>query len=253
MNFRFPRNFSSKLSPYLVKNIRFPSISTYPTDKSYAVVFSSSILLNGKQGSEIDDHDYVIRFNFAPTRGFEEYVGSKTTHRFLGGHKGSPYFYREKNEHVFSWVTGSNPRDLSNPFVPLSVANTVKYVYAASKHKENANYFKHFNFMYCTEFGYDAGMKFLDGLLLSSMKGYKAVNVYGFETIVNDSASSYHYFDDTINKVYASQIMKDYVFDNPWDKIISGAKITQAYKNHNYNLSKNIISKLAQKGMLNIK
>eukprot|EP00239_Pterosperma_sp_CCMP1384_P011776 CAMPEP_0197864404 /NCGR_PEP_ID=MMETSP1438-20131217/42646_1 /TAXON_ID=1461541 /ORGANISM="Pterosperma sp., Strain CCMP1384" /LENGTH=195 /DNA_ID=CAMNT_0043482649 /DNA_START=635 /DNA_END=1222 /DNA_ORIENTATION=+ len=49
---------------------------------SCAVVGSSGKLLtNRKVGSEIDGYTAVIRFNDAPTRGFESYVGAKTTVR----------------------------------------------------------------------------------------------------------------------------------------------------------------------------
>ena len=46
-----------------------------------AVVGSSGDLLKSKYGAEIDAHSAVIRFNDAPTKGKEEYVGSKTTLR----------------------------------------------------------------------------------------------------------------------------------------------------------------------------
>ena len=49
--------------------------------RSCAVVGSSGILLHHERGAEIDAHDVVIRFNSAPTKGLEKYVGGKTTHR----------------------------------------------------------------------------------------------------------------------------------------------------------------------------
>ena len=53
-------------------------------DKVYgrcSVVGSSGIVLNYEHGREIDASDMVIRFNSAPTKGFEKHVGSFTTHR----------------------------------------------------------------------------------------------------------------------------------------------------------------------------
>ena len=42
------------------------------------------MLLGQRAGPAIDSHDVVIRFNFAPTRGFERNVGSKTSVRVMG-------------------------------------------------------------------------------------------------------------------------------------------------------------------------
>ena len=48
---------------------------------SCAVVGNSKKVLKHKRGKEIDGHTAVLRFNQAPTRGFEKFVGSKTTAR----------------------------------------------------------------------------------------------------------------------------------------------------------------------------
>jgi len=67
-----------------------------PTDgrvyETCAIVGSSGILLNYKRGAEIDSHDMVFRFNSAPTKGFEEFCGRKTTHRITNSRN---FAYRE--------------------------------------------------------------------------------------------------------------------------------------------------------------
>mmetsp|Transcript_429 Transcript_429/g.978 ORF Transcript_429/g.978 Transcript_429/m.978 type:complete len:575 (+) Transcript_429:254-1978(+) len=63
-----------------------------------AVVGSSGILHHFDLGSEIDNHDMVLRFNSAPTKGFERLVGSKTTHRITNTQN---WVFRESDsEHI---------------------------------------------------------------------------------------------------------------------------------------------------------
>ena len=56
------------------------------TDRKVAVVGSSGHLLERNYASLIDSHDYVIRFNQARIKGYEDFVGTKTTHRILNTH-----------------------------------------------------------------------------------------------------------------------------------------------------------------------
>jgi len=71
--------------------------------RSCAVVGSSGILLYYRRGEEIDKHEAVIRFNAAPTAGFEDYVGSKTTVRFVNRlHFG---YYEKVSDTVLQQVT----------------------------------------------------------------------------------------------------------------------------------------------------
>lgn len=55
-------------------------------DKTVAVVGSSGHLLERNYSQLIDSHDIVLRFNQARVVGFEDYVGSKTSHRIVNTH-----------------------------------------------------------------------------------------------------------------------------------------------------------------------
>jgi len=50
------------------------------------IVGSSDVVLENRLGNKIDQYNTIVRFNRAPTKGFEEYVGSKTTMRFINTH-----------------------------------------------------------------------------------------------------------------------------------------------------------------------
>ena len=73
-------------------------------DDNICIVASSVNLLDNKHGKEIDEFDDVVRFNRAPTEGFEEHVGGRTTVRIA-------------NNHVFAniphtgWATEGQPTD----------------------------------------------------------------------------------------------------------------------------------------------
>lgn len=58
-------------------------------NRSCALVGSGGSLLYASYGEEIDSHEVVMRFNDAPTIGFEAIVGNKTTHRLVstGAHR----------------------------------------------------------------------------------------------------------------------------------------------------------------------
>ena len=56
-----------------------PPPARQPNGQTCAVVSSSDTLLHHTFGAEIDAHDEVVRINMAPTAGFEQHVGSRTT------------------------------------------------------------------------------------------------------------------------------------------------------------------------------
>jgi hypothetical protein len=80
-----------------------------------AIVGNSPIVLDSKNGSFIDSHDKVIRFNIAKTAGYEKFVGTKTTDRYCNLHpilcalskshlsEHTKYFPEWDNDFIYTW------------------------------------------------------------------------------------------------------------------------------------------------------
>lgn len=73
-----------------------PLLEKRATDcRRCAVVGNSGNLRKSWYGSQIDNHDFVLRMNKAPTAGFEADVGHKTTHHLV-----YPESFRDLGENV---------------------------------------------------------------------------------------------------------------------------------------------------------
>mmetsp|Transcript_13098 Transcript_13098/g.15815 ORF Transcript_13098/g.15815 Transcript_13098/m.15815 type:complete len:423 (+) Transcript_13098:394-1662(+) len=69
--------------------------------KTCAVVGNSGVVLLRENGKEIDNHEAIMRINMAPVRGYEHYVGKKTTFNVVNSHN-----VRELLQGIRHW-TGS--------------------------------------------------------------------------------------------------------------------------------------------------
>ena len=108
-------------------------------DKKIAVVGSSGILLDKEYGKEIDDHDYIVRFNVARVKGFEKNVGSRTDIRFFNGHafagtsdpqrfkKNDPNFVSNLNDELLI-VKSWNEKEMMMGTIKNTPQNKVLYI-----------------------------------------------------------------------------------------------------------------------------
>ncbi len=69
----------------LFLNNTYPELFNKDNLSKVCLVGNSGKLLSTKYGSQIDKYDIVIRCNHAPTKNYEDYVGSKTTLRIVNG------------------------------------------------------------------------------------------------------------------------------------------------------------------------
>ncbi len=85
--------------------------------ENIAIIGSSGSLKSGKYAKKIDDYQEVVRFNRAPTKGFENMVGSKRTLTVANAHVFSNVQLRKKSGWKQKEV--SFIRDLRNTSVLL--------------------------------------------------------------------------------------------------------------------------------------
>ena len=85
LNDRDPFVDSQKRKGFL-DNVDLPPKDLFGAFESCAVVGNAGSVLLSDYGAAIDRHSAVIRFNNAPTEGFEKHVGRKTNFRLLNKH-----------------------------------------------------------------------------------------------------------------------------------------------------------------------
>lgn len=226
---------SFKLKYLINSNILFP------INKSYAIVLSSPQLLENEHGAFIDSHDYVIRFNFAPTLDFQKHVGTKTTHRFLGGCNGQATYYRENQDikvirWCSTWIRECDAANNSQKYIEQDFLNMETY----------SEFFKNFHYFPCTSFRYNAGYKILSSMPLEN----RSISVFGYTENLN--YKSYHYYDEFQNAENAKKIIEKYGVHNPWNCIINSASKNRAYHNHDYTETYNLTKKLSSENKINI-
>ena len=180
--------------------------------RTCAIVGNSGTLLKSGKGRDIDAHDAVLRMNYAPTKGFEADVGSKTTYdlsnrenaRFLlkgeigGDSRKGGHGLRPSTLLFFEVASPINRRAIFNPLLkkfsdkrihflhPSFVARAQRLWFGLKSAIEAKTHAKY----------HDKPMSGLYAVLFS-LTVCDEVDLYGFEAYTSKKTATapYHYFD----------------------------------------------------------
>ena len=87
--------------------------------ESLTIVGSSKIILTNKFGTEIDNSQYVVRFNFAKTEGYEIHTGSKTSLLVINNHVYQSFIRdKKKNDELKKYLVISPYSENKNILTP---------------------------------------------------------------------------------------------------------------------------------------
>jgi hypothetical protein len=211
-----------------------------------AIIGNSNNLKNNCYGKTIDKYQYVIRFNRAPTKNYEKFVGTKTDLRVVGTPEFKNIPYDLKN-----FKTSNNPlkdnyvnyiKNLKNTNILVITNDKINYL------KKNKNKYTHRTnkvFFFNNEFNNLIRFKIISkynifkkiyyyyycpalssGVLMTSLLILlkKKPTLFGFEIEKKDEIYS-HYFANHYGKI-----------DKPY---------------HNYNLEGNILKRLIKEKLVN--
>ena len=183
-------NFNDNIiQPFLTKTT--PDLFKLPSDSKVCLVGNSGLMLEKKWGSEIDDYDIVIRFNHAPTDGYQDYVGSKTTLRLVNGHCFGGTTKVERNPTAKSDFLPSLPKQ----DIICKTWNVEEFMLGVFNNVNKHNlYFINPQFIQEVT-KYTPGQEPTAGfvMLMLLLPFFKQVSIYGFTFWEGDY--DYHYFE----------------------------------------------------------
>lgn len=204
--------------------------------KSVAIVGNSEKLLDKNFGKEIDSYDFVIRFNRAPTKNYEKYVGQKTSLRVVADNEfkskdnGEENFSVSKGEigfvkKIFNSkilvITDDYFKVKKNPYLYVDKSNEVYFFHNKLNNIIRFRISSKFNLI--SKFNsYRYKPSLSSGILIVSLLCLMRIkpNIYGFEFFDNSNfynnyfanrkgklTSPYH------DKVYETFILKNLISD----------------------------------------
>lgn len=235
----------------------YKSVLHYPTYdmEDVAVIFPSQKLLTSEYGKEIDSFSNVMRFNIAPTLGYEKHVGSKTTHRILNDRTR----FQEQEEKCIvceSLYYGFIKRLIQDFHSSKKIQNRTFYKEFCLLNRQFQNciilyVMQFFNIEY-----YELSAGFI-GLFYCIFLSKTPPVIYGFQTIEEDQQASNDYY---YNKLQVLKNRQNFIENSNRDAKkknvieLSGIKsYAQRNDEHDFKLEKEIISVLAQNKIVIIK
>ncbi|XP_076813302.1 CMP-N-acetylneuraminate-beta-galactosamide-alpha-2,3-sialyltransferase 2-like [Clavelina lepadiformis] len=185
-----------------------------------AVVGNSGNLKSSNYGKEIDSHDFIIRMNRAPTTGFENDVGSKTTHRFM--YPESAIKYLPKG--VSFVLTPFKPLDIKWLLSALTTGEITK-TYAAVPNKVicdkskiiviNPGFIKYIYDRWTQHNGRYPSTGML--AVIYALHECDEVELYGFGA---DNNGNWHHYWEELPKTLSGAFKSTGVHDSEWEKTI---------------------------------
>mmetsp|Transcript_11792 Transcript_11792/g.15965 ORF Transcript_11792/g.15965 Transcript_11792/m.15965 type:complete len:450 (+) Transcript_11792:122-1471(+) len=171
--------------------------------RSCALVGNSGTLLGSKHGPSIDGHDAVMRINYAPIKGFEADVGSKTTFDFSNREnarrilKNGNVGWRDSTILFFEVSSPTNRRQMFVPLVKKFPQKRIHFIHPSFINRAMGLWFdmkKELEERRHTSF-HDKPMSGFMAVLFM-MQECRQLDLYGFEAYTKKRADSpYHYFD----------------------------------------------------------
>ena len=204
--------------------------------KTCAVVGNSGIVLNEKHGALIDSHDFVIRFNLAPTEGYEEHVGTKTSLRIVNCHMFNSLLPNSSkdNEETFSKFDPDYALKIKNENVLIkNNVNPMVFAPVFELMKQNG----------CTvnildpkiietvseELKLKASIEPSNGMIgtFLAMSLFKEVSCFGF-SFYDDPWETKHYYEDM--KPYDQSVVHNFTEERDWLLDLVEKKQIRMYK-----------------------
>ena len=200
----------------IIKKTKLFNEGTINDELTCSIVGNSGCLLEQKSGKIIDQNNAVIRFNSAVTEGYEEFVGSKTTHRVLNCH----YILNIDSESYYNHQKSRFPT--MDRYFAYKLENQ-KLVFKTNpswelwRKKEILNKMREKNEVYFLdqEF-YNLGVKLNNGKepsngfigIMMALKHYQQISCFGFSFYSKSSKG--HYYDE----IKDNSVFKNHDFDN---------------------------------------